>query len=375
MKTRFKNVFALAVLVSLPFSGFAAENCMNPLKEILTSIDHQVAKDVNLDAHVNHRLFVTNYAKKNGIPVFVKQNQMGEEIPIVLVNRESAKKMGGFVNNSYGTEVALQPGYGNDHGLMRMGNAIIDLDAPGYRGYGEIQKTGLAWKEFNSYMERRKPGHGVTLEVAYLLTPDERKTIDLYQRIRRAAIFRVKFSFKDFKTEDQPFLLKGGGEHCFIFCKAQAVTSHISELQGYLQQMGVTNVEEYMNKAEVQTALKNLQEIVLNTHPDKLSPEIIGTKEALAHFKGLYPKEVVSDEQKAVFLRWVMSYDGSKNYNRVLKDLGVTSDYGLGDARNSRVSAVLVYDEDVNPQQFNQAVYKSEGAFTSWPTGAQKPVE
>ena len=353
----------------------ASENCLSLVKEILQNIDHKIAETVDLDQHIGQRLFVANYAKKNKIPVFMKQNQMGEDIPVILVNKKSTKKLANFIDNSYGTEVVLQPGYSNDHGLLRTGNFIIDVDAPGYRGYGELHKTGLAWKDFSSYTERRRADSGVILEVSYLVTPNEKKVIDLYQRIRRAAIFRVKFAFKDFKTEDHPFLLAGGGEHCFIFCKAQAVTSHIYELQQKLISMGLKNPDEFFLKPEIINRMNTLQEIILKTDPNSLNPDMISTKKLLESFNGFYPSEITTNEQKADFLRWAISYDSSKNYNRVLKDLGVSSDYGVGDARNKRVSAILVYDEGANPEEFNKGVYSAKGAFTAWPTGTQKPVE
>jgi hypothetical protein len=378
LKARFRNVSLILVIVSalfIPVSTFSAENCLGIVKQLLESFDQQIAKGIDLDQHINHRVFIGNYAKKNDIPVFYKQNLAGEDIPFILVNRNSSKKLSNFIENSYGTEVALQPGYNNDHGLLRAGNNIIDVDAPGYRGYGEIHKTGLAWKDFASYTSRRKTDSGVILEVSYLLTPEEKKTIDFYQRIRRAAIFRVKFAFKDFKTEDHPFLLNTGGEHCFIFCKAQAVSTHNYELQSKLNGMGLKNIDEFLKKPEVIANINKIKEIVLNTPPMDLAPEILLDPSIIKSFDTLYPAEIQTNIQKFEFLRWVISYEGSNRYNRVLKDLGVTSDFGIDDARNKRVSAVLVYDEAAKPEDFNHAQYTTKGAFTSWPTGTQKPVE
>ena len=328
MKTAVSFYLLMILIVSRDIS--ASENCLSLVKEILQNIDHKIAETVDLDQHIGQRLFVANYAKKNKIPVFMKQNQMGEDIPVILVNKKSTKKLANFIDNSYGTEVVLQPGYSNDHGLLRTGNFIIDVDAPGYRGYGELHKTGLAWKDFSSYTERRRADSGV---------------------------------------------IAGGGEHCFIFCKAQAVTSHIYELQQKLISMGLKNPDEFFLKPEIINRMNTLQEIILKTDPNSLNPDMISTKKLLESFNGFYPSEITTNEQKADFLRWAISYDSSKNYNRVLKDLGVSSDYGVGDARNKRVSAILVYDEGANPEEFNKGVYSAKGAFTAWPTGTQKPVE
>lgn len=371
-----KAIVLLGLLsTSLLYSAYSAENCTTALNQILRSFDAKIAQTVKLDEHISQRNFIAQFAKKNNVPVFMKKNQIGEEIPVLLVNSTSSKKLSNFIENSYGTNVALQPEHGNDHGLMRTGNFIIDVDAPGYRGYGELHKTGLAWKNFNSYTERRNAGSGVILEVSYLLTPEEKKVIDFYQRIRRSAIFRVKFAFKDFKTEDHPFLLNNGGEHCFIFCKANAVTSHIDELESKLSGLGLKNAETFFEKSEVINALAKVREIVINIPPNELGPTILEDKKVAAIFTGLFPKEINSNEKKYEFIRLAISYEGSRSYNKVLHDLGVTSDYGVNDAINPRASAILVYDEGADPKTFNKAVYSAKGAFTPWPSGVQKPVE
>lgn len=378
MKNQFRSALLwgpiVAVAATIPITH-GAENCLDLIKTLMTKMDSDVAKKVNLDAHVNHRAFVASFAKKNDIPVFIKHNTWGEDIPFILVNRESAPKLKNFIENSYGTNVALQPGYANDHGLMRTGNYIIDVDAPGYRGFGELHKTGLAWKEFGTYTSRRTTQSGTILEVTYLVTPEEKKIIDFYQRIRRAAIFRVKFAFKDFKTPDHPFLLNNGGEHCFIFCKAQAVSSHLYELQGKLVKLGLQNPDEFIARKGIQEKMNLFRDFILGYDPNRLAPELATHPQILDFFDGAYPLSINTAEKKAEFLRWLVSYDGSKNYNRVLKDLGVTQDYGVGDARNKRVSAILVYDESANKENFNKGVYETKGAFTSWPLGPQKSVE
>ncbi len=368
-------IFIAYLTTYLMVTSFAADNCTAIVKNLLVGMDSTIAKSIDLDKHVNHRVFIANYAKKNGIAVFYKQNQSGEDIPFILVNRESSKKLTNFIDNSYGTDVVLQPNHGNDHGLMRTGNFIIDVDAPGYRGYNELHKTGLAWKDFSSYISRRQQNSGIILEVSYLVTPEEKRVIDFYQRIRRAAIFRVKFSFKDFKTEDHPFLLNNGGEHCFIFCKAQAVTSHNNELRAKLNTLGLKDIDAFFMDPEVIKRIDEIKNIVLSTDPARLGPELLNDEKILKSFNQFYPPEIQTAEQKFEFLRWAISYEGSGNYNRVLKDLGVSSDYGINDIKNKRVSAILVYDENVTPENFNNAKYTAKGAFTPWPLGLQKPVE
>lgn len=363
---------SLLLLTSL--SLYAGEDCDDLLKKVLLKVDSN-EQIVEINQHVNHRQFIANFAKKNGVPVFYKQNNIGEEVPVILINSSNYKKMKNYIENSYGTEVVLQPGYNNDHGLLRTGNFIIDVDAPGYRGYGELHDTGIAWKNFDEYLMRRTTQSGTILEVSYLLTADEKLAVDFYQRVRRAAIFRVKFSFNGFKTEDHPFLLENGAEHCFIFCKAQAVTTHINEIRGNLVKMGLSNPDEYLSKDEVKSALDYTKTKLMNTSPMVLSPYVVETDEIVAMFAKIFPDTLKNKRQQLDFIKWIISYDSSKNYNQVLKNLGVSSDYGIGDFRNKRVSAVLVYDEKAVADEFNKGNYTNKGAFTNWPMGNQRPVE
>lgn len=369
-----KLFLIIIVLNSISFSLNAQENCMDIIKSMLTKLDEQVVKEINIDDHLNHRNFLIKFAKKNDIPVFIKQNDQGVEVPIILLNSKTAKKLDSFLENSFGTQVALQKDWNNDHGLLRAGKNIIDLDSPGARGYGELHQTGLAWKDVHGYLAHRGYGSSPILEVSYLLTPTEKNIIDYYQKVRRAAIFRVQFTFGGHNGPDYPNLLKSGGEHCFIFCKASAVQSHLSEIKSKLTSYGLKDPDSVLENPNFKILMKKLQDEVNKTDAGKVNPNMLSGANTLTNFNSFYPEGLAANKKKE-FIDWLVAYDSSKKYMSVMRDLGVSGDYGLRDAINKRASAIFVIDEAASIESFKQGTYTNSGKFTNWPNGKQYPAE
>jgi len=330
---------------------------------------------VSPDERLNHRAFITEFAKKNNLPIFIKQNSHGVDVPVILLNKTTAPKLKGLMENSFGTLAALQKDWNNDHGLLRAGKYIIDLDTPGARGFGEIENTGLAWKNIETYMPKRSTGSSPMVEVTYLLSPEEKSIIEYYQKVRRAALFRVKFTFKGNKTADYPNLLNNGGEHCFIFCKAQAVDSHVYEIKSKLQGLGVKDPDKFLNDEKLIEQIAVVEKFIIDTPADDVRSTMLNNKKILTLFDDFYPADMKTDLKKVEFVNWLISYDSSKRYAKVLDTLGVSGDYGLGDAINTRASAIFIYDEAADPAAFKNATYSNFGKFVSWPTTKQFPAE
>lgn len=354
-------------------NGVYAEDCLALIKSLITSVDKKVATNLEMDKHLDHRNFIAQFAKKNKIPVFLKQNGAGTEIPVVLLNAKTAPLLDKLLENSFGTQVALQKNYNNDHGLLRAGKYIIDLDSPGARGYGEIEKTGLAWKNIDNYLPHRNTNSSPTLEVAYLLTPNEKSIVDYYHKVRRAALFRVKFTFGGHNGPDYPNLLNYGGEHCFIFCKAEAVVDQVYEIKTRLINSGIKDPDALLKKAT--KAIDEVQKNINLTDPDELFSQMLNEKKILDLFKEFYPTKAVSGKDKLDIVNWIISYDSSKKYARVVNDLGLTGDLGVDDAANTRASVIFVYDEGADVSKFTNATYSNSGKMVSWPNTKQYPVK
>ena len=169
-------------------------------------------------------------------------------------------------------------------------------------------------------------------------------------------------------------MLGAGGEHCFIFCKSTGVSAHLSEISRNLSQMGLANPDEFLKKEEVVKAMDQFVEKLNSIPADRLSADSIAEADTINSFKGLFPDQVQTQEEQVTFLRWLISYDSSSKYSRTLRELGVSSDFGTGDSRSARASAVFIYDEGADPEAFKQGVYETNGKSYRWPQTGQSPL-
>lgn len=361
------NIFQF-ILFLLIISAVPAEACRfsNNLRDGIENLFRN-GSTPNYDRASLEKLLV-----KEKIPSFIKLNASNEKVPVVLINRESRSKVKKIFDNSFGTMVKLQPSYGNDHGMLRIGQNIIDLDAPGQRGFGELHNTGLSWKGAGDYISRRRDDDGVILEVLYSLNREESDIIDLYQRVRRAAVFKTKFTFGNFKTPDDPMLLRTGGEHCFVFCKGGAVSSHISEVSNSLHERGFVDLDAFLKRDDVKDLMGSIEATFLYSDSKDLSLWLLDDDVILRSWRKILNSDPsLKREDDLMSLRLLLTYNTSKNYKGILEKLGVTSSFGVEDIKNPRATAILVYDQAADVKKFKRAEYKPHGAFVNWPNTEQ----
>lgn len=310
------------------------------------------------------------------VPAFIKQTANGE-IPVILVTANSRPMLKPILDNSMGTMVVQQVGYNNDHGLMRVGQNIMDVDTPGARGFGEINQTGIAWKPVESYLDRRlknEPSGYNVIEVGYMLSPQEMADVSHYQLVRRAAIIRVPFTFNQAHVDrSQPNTL-AAGEHCFIFCKSSAIGSHVQEMQSKLKGYGITNVSEFMLKQEVASLVKEARTSLAQAKTDEngLHWAALHGLRSAREFRKLFPE--IADYEQNLLINWVVGYDATVAYQQLRSSLGISSDGGFSDMRNTKASFVLVYGKSTDANAFANASFESPGVFYSWKNDNQKPL-
>jgi hypothetical protein len=369
-----KNWLSSLLFFCLVIPSIWASECLVEVNKVLKNIDSELAAESKLLEHQDHRTYMARFAVKKGIPVFYKLNSAGEKVPVILLNKFTAKKLKKYLDHSFGTQVALQKNWKNDHGLLRKGDTIIDLDTPGARGFGEINETGLAWKNLYTYLELKTPQHYPVLEVSYLLSKEEKSMLEYYHRVRRAALYRVPFTFDGNESPIYPETLKEAGEHCFSFCKAEYVGDHALEILSRIKLMGLKNPQEYMQKPEIQDALKKVRDIINSTPDENLHQLMTANPTIRKLFSASFPATIKKEKTRLQFINWIISLDSTLQYEKMIKDLGVTGDYGIEDAINQRSTVIFVYDESVNVNDFKNAKYKNEGKFTEWPKTKQLPV-
>lgn len=324
-----------------------------------------------------------------GVPMLSKAVS-GGNIPVILVNKRTVKKLAPMLDRSLGTMSQLQPGHGNDHGMMRVANKVMDIDSPGYRGYGELHQTGLAWKEVVGNSMRQSEDSPVRIEVNFLLTQPELKVAEYYQRIRRAAIFRVPFTFGGADIDmKKPNALESGGEHCFLFCKGSSVRQQVSAIEASMQKMGVANPRAYMNTPKMKEFLAEVQQQVLDWKVAFTKDDVTDTSfknEAIANmtqgeggakllevYKDLFPAGMSAKDQ-VTLANWFIGHDASTQYQELMATLGITGGTGYSEMGNRRASFVLIYDYTNKAEAaFENGTYSTKGVFSSWTAQGQTP--
>jgi hypothetical protein len=249
---------------------------------------------------------------------------------------------------------------------------MIDVDTPGARNTGELYRTGLSWKSLEGYLPRRTAGSNVILEVAYSLTPEEERIANAYQRMRRAAIVRVPFTFGNAWVDKKlANLIEEGGEHCFLFCTGRRLGDQIQGIQSKLRAYGVRDLDGFYREAVVRDFIARADARVLSGgwSADNLGPEMLGTLdtrallERVAALGGQIP-----EADRIVFLNWVYGLTASQRYQQVVESLQISGSIGVSDASHPRASAILVYAVESFAPKFRDATYEAKGTFTGWTT-------
>lgn len=316
--------------------------------------------------------------EKDLVPAFLKNGRTGD-VPVILLNADTQGPLKELLDNSMGTMIVQQVGYNNDHGLLRVGQNIMDVDSPGYRGFGEINNTGIAWKPMKSYLDRRKQNQNnmyYMIEVSYLLSPQEMADVKNYQLVRRAAIIRVPFTFNQDNIDRSKPNTLNAGEHCFVFCKGGVIDSHVSEMRNKLQGYGIKDVDQFMASADVKQLIQDSRFKIANVvdhNANTLNWSMIQNIPSAVKIKASFANETA--EKQNELINWIVGYDATLAYQKVKRDLEISNDYGFNDLNNKRSAFVLVYGKTTDNQAFKDATFTSPGVMYSWRNDAQKPLE
>jgi hypothetical protein len=334
-------------------------------------------QDVQNFAPLAVRSKLTEYLRANkDIPAMIKTTVSGD-VPVILVNNQTLPKLRSLLERSAGFMFVQQVGYRNDHGLMRAGNYIIDVDTPGARGYGELHQTGLAWKSIDTYIPRRGDQSYVMIETGYLMSKEDLQTLEFYQKLRRAAVFRIPFTFGGAARKDFPNMLENSGENCFGFCKGATVENDIVQIKNKILRLSPgLDIERMMNSDSMKTYFDMINKVVLKANvddPDSLHWGMINGDRELKILEDVIPKQI-SKEAQQVFINWVVALEANKKYLALKKKYQISTDGGYQDINNGQVSFVLIYDSMLKKDLFLNGNYSSPGVFWSWDARNQVPL-
>ncbi len=332
---------------------------------------HELVLEIRKNEQIKQNFFNKLFVKPSEpIPLFMKPTRTGE-IPVILANAQTYAGMKSIYAKSLGIIVQHQPDYKNDHGMFRIGENLIDMDSPGYRARGELNKTGLAWVDVKSYLDYSAFRQGYKrIEVLFQLSPKDYQLAESYQLVRRAAIIRAPFSFNGARTNmNQMNMLRQGGEHCFIFCSGSALGSQIHEIERHLQEAGFDQFKTELQNPEFTRYFSQLEKLLSEAQMNDLvalNPNI-SLKAALPQsLKNSVAFNSLDKNRQHEILNWYVGYHYSARYQQLLTYLGVRGGAGFESYQSPRASAVLVYDSTATQAQFLSKDYSSRGVFSTW---------
>lgn len=382
--------------------GAAVREQMEGYQRVAKPISPSASEAAALKAHADASL-ATAIAQHN-IPHYQASLPDGRQVPVVLVNRDTFPQLKELFYNelpyAQGTKQFPNDHGGTDHGVIRMLGHNIDWYFPGELGFSETHNSGLGWRELGALLQHSKGGNPI-VEVAYSLSPEEKRAVELYHRVRRGNLFQVRNKW----TPDRPIydshtaVLNRGSENCYMFGSGICTIEHSRNMTDYLTRMGVKNVDEFLEKPESLAFLRVAEEQIMRA--PIYDPKYINdakAQEAILHdwmlgqnpkykkiFGSAMPAEIKTQEDEVRFLNYLLGIDVSRRYAAVMKDLGQL-DFGAAltnvdqrgvhdrslwphlNADRPRASAVFIYDTSpVAAEGFGSRPYP--GAWIDVPAG------
>lgn len=332
---------------------------------------------------------VANEMAEAGVPMMMKTIG-GRTIPVVLVNGATVERVKPLLDKSMGVMTQLQPDYNNDHGMMRVADKLMDVDTPGHRGYGEINDTGIAWKEIVGNTKRQQEGDSTRIEVNFLLSKTEMDIAEFYHRVRRAAIFKVPNTFTQGKFDPaSPNAMQQGGEHCFVFCRGTAVASQVSGIDAKIRAAGIADPAKALDSPRVLDFLRAAKNDILswkttwgkgdlasynNGAVNKMSQN---GKPLLEAYADIFPAGL-SPEKRTELANWFIAREAAASYSKLLVTLGVPGGTGYEGYGSPRASFIVIYDHNrESAANFNNGTFTADAKFGNgkWTATTQKAYQ
>jgi len=362
-------IFAALVAILPTQLVFAqpGKDCQKYYEDVVTQSRNAdlTVKDPTPQAVKQVRGNLVRYLKEAGVPAFVRKTKNGD-LPIVLLNKETYPRLGYILDNSLGMAASLHPGGRTDHGMFRNRTKLIDLYNPGDRwNSGEFHRTGIAWKDLQDYLPRRKADSRNILDLSYLVSLEEREAMEYYHRTRRAAVFRAPYANWGSKIEDHPQFLCGGGEHCYTFPIAAGAQSHVSEMHQRIGKLGVKDPQTFMASRSTKDLLGSVKRQVLDEDADNyLKMEykaLLDRPETLEKLDQILGENTLKKEQKIEMLAYMVGIDATRQYKGLLDKLSIEGGYSnILQYDNPRATALFIYDDSPTAaQRFNDGTYET----------------
>jgi hypothetical protein len=216
---------------------------------------------------------------------------------------------------------------------------------------------------------RNKAGdaHGVLLEVAYALKPEELEVADYYQKMRRASLVRAPFVLDTVRSDlnlPNTLLENGTAENCYVFCKGLAINNQIATIQKNLKNLGIPDVNQFYADPRTQDFLSRVRKYLLSANPSVPAAMHFNVVDPYLPILASYFQPIDQNTLRSIG-NWVVGLDASARYRDLLRNLKVTNDVMAADINNPRATALLIYDSTAEADRFKDATYFYQGAGTA----------
>ncbi len=298
------------------------------------------------------------------IPWFKRQTERGV-VPVVMLNEVTYPALEPLLHESVGYGFDMTPG-SSDHAILRVENTLMDIGHMGTRRGGELNHTGIAWKELDSILPWRR----VMIQNSYLMPKRDRDIARFYHATRRASFFRARYAFSnDWELERvTPNLIEEVSENCFRFCKSDQ-TPHLSTaLASRLQALVGSELEAIRSSDITAEFIGRARKAVMEADPYDASKLNWYTAKRIAResrLDSILPKHL-NELQRETVANLLVSERAVADYTALLSKYRVSDHHGYQDIDAGAVSFTIIMAPMSAAETFRAGRFEAHGAFFHW---------
>jgi hypothetical protein len=331
-------LFAL-IFIGLTLQAQAQQNGLRSCLEIFSETHHASEADLQISDVI-----------QNSIHYMAQVN--GREIPVILVNKETVGQLTPLLRHTIGFQVMTKAGWPNNHGSFRYGQNIIDAFIPGQRQVGETNETGLSWKTTEDSAVFLDKIADVIGEAVFAPSSEVLADVDFYQKVMKAALFRVPFSMGDqtVYTKFDNVLSECQGA-CFEFSHYRRRVQILQALQQRLDKLDPGSAIRKESSESISLLVLEIKKIFSDKAVAEISTQTLLTLPSVIKLQSRFP-ETWTSEQKNLFIQWLVSYQAAEGIQNYFSQLSLDQLDPFSILANQNAIAYLVWDPVISPEQF-----------------------
>lgn len=303
---------------------------------------------------------------------FIEDGQ--NTLPVILANKDTIDKILPLLKQSIGLQIMSKQGWPHDHGSFRFSSYLVDAFLPGQRQVGEIHQTGLSWKTAKDSAIFLEKIADIICENCFLVSALELEKVDYYQRVLRAAIFRIPFLMGDQQiyTRQSNVLHECGG-HCFEYSHSLNLKNIVSALGSRLDQVDPQSALRNEKDHLISSYLSEVRQLYIEQNyekEDQLSDALLTHPQLQDKIDQIF-SEQWSFQNRILFLRWLVGRDAALQMDAVIQALGYsgkgTKPFSV--SKSQRASALIIWDSNARSEDFLSGKYNGRGQTFKIPSG------